>query len=99
MPRRRVRLGPRARPWPAPPEEIARRQAAVAELAPEIELRQTFEVGVKPMEKAPPDPEVFLRWAEEGPGLLASRPWLVWLCRGLALATAGLGLAWLYPGS
>ncbi len=84
---------------PAPPAEVARRQAAVAELAPEIELRQSFEVGVKPMEKAPPDPEIFLRWAEEEGGLLAARPWLVWLCRGLALATVGLGLAWLVPGS
>jgi len=46
---------------PASPEEIARRQAAVAELAPEIDLRQSFEVGVRPMEKAPPDPEIFLR--------------------------------------
>ena len=84
---------------PASPEEIARRQGAVAELAPEIELRQLLEVGVKPMEKAPPDPEVFLRWAEEGPGLLGERPWLVWLCRALALATLGFGLAWLAPGS
>jgi hypothetical protein len=84
---------------PAAPEEIARRQAAVAELAPELELRQGLELGLRPMEKAPPDPETFLRWAEEGPGLLASRPWLPWLCRGLAAATVASGIAWLAPGS
>src|SRR3954452_12639963 len=71
---------------PALPVEIARRQAAVAELAPEIDLRQQLEVGVRPMEKSAPDLEPFLDWAEDKPWLL-DRPWLIWLARLLAVAT------------
>ncbi len=83
---------------PAAPEEVSRRQAAVAELAPELALRQSLELAARPMEKAPPDPEEFLRWAE-GPRLLASRPWLPWLCRALAIATVAAAIAALVPGS
>jgi hypothetical protein len=89
---------------PAPPEEIALRQQAVAELAPEVELRQQLEVRTLPMEpgekKSPPDVEPFLRWAEGEPWLLR-RPWLLWLARLLAPATvfaAGAGLAGYWPG-
>jgi hypothetical protein len=71
---------------PASSEEIVARQEAVAELAPEIDLRQEIEVGVRPMEKAPPDLEPFLRWAEGEPWLLR-RSALVWLARLLAIAT------------
>jgi len=71
---------------PAPPEEINERQEAVAELAPEIDLRQEIEVSVRPMEKTPPDLEPFLRWAEGEPWLLV-RPGLIWLSRLLAVAT------------
>ncbi|HEX4964631.1 MAG TPA: DNA mismatch repair protein MutS [Thermoanaerobaculia bacterium] len=78
---------------PAPPEEIAGRQAAVAELAPEVDLRQQLEVGVRPMEKSPPDLERFLAWAEDEPWLL-DRPWLLWLARLLAIATPAALLLW-----
>lgn len=71
---------------PALPEEIIERQETVAELAPEINLRQEIEVGVRPMEKSPPDLEPFLRWAESEPWLLR-RTGLVWLARLLAVAT------------
>jgi hypothetical protein len=76
---------------PAPPEEIARRQGAVAELAPEVDLRQQLEVRARPMEKTPPDIETFLRWAEGEPWL-AKRLWLLWLARGLAVATVAVGV-------
>jgi len=79
---------------PAPPPEIAARQAAVAELAPEIDLRQQIEVGVRPMEKSPPDLEPFLQWAEDKPWLL-DRPWLIWLARALAVATPAALLLWM----
>ena len=78
---------------PAPPPEIAERQAAVAELAPEIDLRQQLEVGVRPMETSPPDLEPLLRWAEGGPWLL-DRPGLIWLARLLAVATPAALLLW-----
>ena len=71
---------------PAPPEEIGRRQEAVGELAPEIDLRQEIEEGVRAMEKSPPDLAPFLDWAEGGPWLL-HRPWLLWLARLLAAVT------------
>jgi MutS-like protein len=70
----------------APPEEIVARQEAVAELSPEIDLRQKVEVGVRPMEKAAPDLTPFLRWAAGEPWLLR-RPPLLWLARLLAVAT------------
>ncbi len=79
---------------PAPPPEIANRQPAVAELSPEIDLRQQIEVGVRPMEKSPPDLEPFLRWAEDKPWLL-ERPWLIWLARLLAVATPAALLLWM----
>lgn len=71
---------------PSPPEEIVQRQEAVAELAPEIDLRQQLEAGVRPLEKAAPDVEPFLRWAESEPWLLR-RSGLIWLFRSLAVAT------------
>lgn len=77
---------------PAPPEEIARRQAAVGELASEVDYRQRIEVRTRPLERKPPDLERLLQWAEGEPWLLA-RPALVWLTRVLAVATVGLVLA------
>ncbi|HEV8582389.1 MAG TPA: DNA mismatch repair protein MutS [Thermoanaerobaculia bacterium] len=71
---------------PAGPDEILDRQGAVAELAGDIDLRQEIEVGVRSMEKSPPDLEPFLRWAESEPWLLR-RPGLVWLARLLAILT------------
>jgi hypothetical protein len=71
---------------PAPPEEISRRQEAVAELAPEIDLRQQLQVRARPMEKVPPDVEPFLRWAEGEPWL-GKRPGLLWTARVLGAVT------------
>lgn len=55
---------------PAAPEEIRRRQEAVAELAPQVDLRQTLEAAGRLLDS--PDPEsigAFLDWAEEEPWL------------------------------
>lgn len=79
---------------PAPPPEIVRRQEAVAELAPELDLRQQLEARTRPMEKHPPDVEKFLSWAEDRPWLLA-RPWLVWLTRILPVLTVAALVAFL----
>ena len=68
---------------PANPEEIVRRQKAVAELAPEIDLRQQLEVRTRPMDKREPDIEPFLRWAEGEPWLLR-RPGMIWLTSGFS---------------
>jgi hypothetical protein len=82
---------------PANPEEIVRRQEAVAELAPEIDLRQRLEVSARPMDQARLDLEPFLGWAEGEPWLLR-RPGLIWLFRLLAVLTPAAGLAgWLTP--
>jgi membrane protein implicated in regulation of membrane protease activity len=77
---------------PALPEEIVPRQGTVAELAPEIGLRQEIEVGARPMEKAPPDLEPFLRWAEGEPWLF-HRSGLLWFARLLAVATPAVLVA------
>jgi hypothetical protein len=82
---------------PAPPEEIVRRQGRVAELAPEIDLRQRLQVSTRPMDEAPADVEPFLRWAEGEPWLLR-RPGLIWLFRLLAILTCAAGLVgWFTP--
>jgi len=78
---------------PAPPAEIADRQAAVGELAPEIDLRQQIEVGVRPMEKSPPDLEPFLGWAESEPWLL-KRPSEINIALFLGIATPAALLLW-----
>ncbi len=85
---------------PALPEEIVRRQEAVAELAPEIDLRQQLQVRARPMDQRKPDIEPFLRWAEEGNPWLLQRPWLIWLTRILAVVTpvaAFLGIFTPFP--
>ncbi|HEX3126283.1 MAG TPA: DNA mismatch repair protein MutS [Thermoanaerobaculia bacterium] len=71
----------------APPAEIRSRQAAVAELAPQLDFRQQLEARTLSMARISPDVEAFLRWAESPPWLLA-KPWLVLLARFLVLATA-----------
>ncbi|MFP5285398.1 MAG: MutS-related protein, partial [Thermoanaerobaculia bacterium] len=71
---------------PAPPAEIVRRQEAVAELAPELDLRQQLEVRTRPMERRAPNVDKFLAWAE-GRGWLVERPWLVWPARILPVLT------------
>jgi membrane protein implicated in regulation of membrane protease activity len=82
---------------PAPPEEIVQRQEAVAELAPEIDLRQQLQVRARPMDQREPDIEPFLRWAEGEPWLLR-RPGLIWLLRILTVLTPAAALAaWLTP--
>jgi len=78
---------------PAPPAEIAVRQAAVAELAPEVDLRQQVEVGVRPMEKSPPDLEPFFGWAESEPWLL-KHPSELNVARFLGIATPAALLLW-----
>lgn len=77
---------------PAAPDEIARRQEAVAELAPDLDLRQQLQVWARLMEKTPSDSERFLSWAEDRPWLLG-RTGLVWLTRILPVVTFG-ALAW-----
>jgi membrane protein implicated in regulation of membrane protease activity len=72
---------------PAPPEEIVRRQEAVAELAPEIDLRQQLQVRARPMDQRKPDIEPFLLWAEGANPWLLRRAGLIWLTRLLTAVT------------
>ena len=84
----------------AAPEEIAARQAAVAELAPALDFRQELELGgAWPEEGERPgdetaahDPARFLAWAGEEPWLLG-RPAVVAASRALPPIAWGLGLA------
>jgi hypothetical protein len=70
----------------APPPEVRARQAAVVELAELIDFRQLLEASVRGMERHAPDCELFLRWAEDDPWLLA-RPALLWTARAAAALT------------
>src|SRR5215208_4606781 len=74
---------------PAPPAQVRERQAAVAELAPMVELREALAAramlaGV--VRRA--DVERFLQWAEGAPWLL-DRPALLWLARAVTALTLG----------
>lgn len=92
---------------PASPDEIAARQAAVAELAPSIDLRDELAAGGRIAEDPTPGAlERFLDWSESD-GWLADRRALVWAARLIPPITIALGVlhatgvigwpAWLLP--
>ncbi len=75
---------------PALPGAIRKRQAAVAELAPKVDFRQTLEAEGRLLES--PSPESisrFLEWAEED-GWLAGRTWVLVVARLLPILTTVL---------
>jgi predicted ATPase len=74
---------------PAAPAVAAKRQAAAAELAAQIDFRDTFALSGRLMGKAQPTYERFLDWAE-GEAWLPQRPWLLWLARLLPILTIGM---------
>jgi MutS domain V/MutS domain III len=59
---------------PADPAVIRERQQAVAELSPELSLRQELEARTALLGR---DPQSFLEWVE-GPPWLAGSPWVKW---------------------
>ena len=87
---------------PAPPAEVRERQAAVAELAPMLDLRDELAVrGRLEGRSTPKELEGFLEWAEGEPWLI-HRPALVWASRLIPAATLALAIAGaigLVPGS
>jgi hypothetical protein len=95
--RGRVRL----RDWllaPAAPEQVARRQEAVRELAPRRELRHALAAHGRLHGAAdPPGTELFLAWAEGAPWLLA-RPGLRAVAVVLPVALVSLLVADLAAG-
>ncbi|HET7094005.1 MAG TPA: hypothetical protein VFI22_11015, partial [Thermomicrobiales bacterium] len=77
---------------PAAPPIARRRQEAVRDLAPRIDLRQEIAVSGRLAAGERRDPEPFLEWAESAPWL-ARRPWLrVWSWLGPALLLAAIAL-------
>ena len=78
---------------PAPVAEVRRRQTAVAELAPLVELREDLSIEAGGVWGAPRRIEQFVRWAENPGSLLTSRPWLVWASRIIPAITLMLGAA------
>ncbi len=77
---------------PADPTTVLRRQDAVRDLAPRLELRQAIATSGRLGAGERRDPEPFLEWAEGGPWL-ARRPWLrVWSWAGPALLLAAIAL-------
>lgn len=75
---------------PASPKEVRRRQEAVKELAPQVDLRQALEATGRLLDS--PDPEslrTFLAWAEEPPWLPGHRGLLMG-ARALPLLTGAL---------
>jgi hypothetical protein len=65
---------------PAPPDVVRLRQAAVAELAPQIDLRDDLALQGRLLGEPKPDPATFLAWAESDPWLLDHMP-LLWAGR------------------
>jgi hypothetical protein len=78
---------------PAEPPRVSERQAAVAELAPLLELREELQVRCRLAGEARPAPDAFLAWAESTPWLTPRRL-VVWAARlGPALLWGSLA-AW-----
>ena len=61
--------------YPASPDTVRARQAAVAELAPALDVRDELLVRGRLMGDEKPDPAPFLAWAEAEP-LLPRKPWI-----------------------
>ncbi|HEX5099549.1 MAG TPA: MutS family DNA mismatch repair protein [Polyangiaceae bacterium] len=88
---------------PAPPAEIARRQAAVQALAGELDLRQRFESHGfslvtderkgETVRRPPPEPETLFKWALETTGVL-SDGLVVLGARVLPLVTLAGAVIW-----
>ncbi len=74
---------------PASVEEIRRRQQAVAELAPHLELRQTLDLEGRLLADHGRAMTRFLEWAEDPPWLAGHRP-LLWLLRAMTAAVPAL---------
>ncbi len=89
---------------PAAPDEIARRQAAVGALAPELDWRQRLEAAGRTVGSGTSDGsldiralERFYAWAEGRPGSgpwLLRRPLALWLARLLTLLVLPSFVAW-----
>ena len=77
---------------PAAVETVQARQAAVAELAPLIELRQEIMLQGRLMGQSQSGYDQFIEWAEDAPWL-SQRRGLLWIARLLTLLTAGLLIA------
>ncbi|GIW08276.1 MAG: hypothetical protein KatS3mg060_3081 [Dehalococcoidia bacterium] len=80
--------------WLLSPASLAsarRRQEAVRELAPQIDLRETFSLLARSAAEARPSLDPLLAWAE-GPSWLAGRAWLVATSR-VAATTLWLAFA------
>jgi hypothetical protein len=87
---------------PAAPSEVRRRQAAIVELAPLLDVREEITVRGRLMPATTSSEiEDFLRWAEGEPWLSRHRA-LIWTARSLTLITftlIGLNIAGIFPYS
>ncbi|MEZ4769658.1 MAG: hypothetical protein R2844_14660 [Caldilineales bacterium] len=77
---------------PAPVENARARQAAVAELSPLVEFRQSVMLQARTMGQSQGGYGQFIEWAEDEPWL-SRRPGLIWAARLLSLLTIGLVIA------
>lgn len=77
---------------PADSTVATSRQGAVAELAPQLDLRQEIELRGRAASYIESDPEPFLAWAEDPHGL-GDRVWLRWVAWLGPIAVVILGIA------
>ena len=77
---------------PAGAEEIKSRQAAIAELSPQLDFRQRFSLQGADLAKHAPNVRRFLSWAEDRPWL-SERKVIVWASRLLPICMFALGIA------
>lgn len=77
---------------PAAPATVAARQAAVRELAPLVDFRETLAARARQMGNAQDHYAGFVTWAEEAPWLIR-QPAVLWSARVLPLLALILGVA------
>ena len=78
---------------PAEPATVSRRQQAVTELAPELDMRQELHRRGLKVAARKTNPSRFLQWAETEPWL-AHRHWLKWASRCLPVLIPVCVLLW-----
>jgi len=77
-----------------PADEVAARQEAVKELAPDLEWREDFQLRCEQLSGSHANPTSFVDWAKS-PNWFDSRRWLLWVARTTSVFSLILIFCWI----